>query len=37
MDPLFLLWLAAFVAFLFAYRAGRRRMKAGENRTSRHR
>jgi hypothetical protein len=34
MDPLFLLWLAAVVAFLFAYRAGRRRMKAGQDRRS---
>ena len=27
MEPLFILWLAAFVAFIFAYRAGRRREK----------
>jgi len=32
MDPLFLLWLAAVVAFIFAYRAGRRRIKCGRDR-----
>jgi hypothetical protein len=32
MDPLFLLWLAAVVAFIFAYRAARRRIKSGRDR-----